>query len=297
MASNSIIIDLLDDVTEPFQRSKYLNLLLVYLHLRPAAVLEDFTMTKAENFVSLLDSLSLVTADDITAEKGAITGKPITKQLNLKEWSRWDSIIVSYKHINSDNWLDGRSNVEIGRFLGYCCATEANQYLSSEDPRLIIEVIENHYDEHVMSQVCQPSALDCVISVSGDVDKYNEVMRRNNIPLYFAVRVRMDAGTSRRLLAVVNNDDKYIQDNIWQYINDLYNYYFEETKFKDEDFVMQHYQLFKFLYRLAARNELVSETDASEDEFQLAEEQLLSSDNNPKRWRQILSQHHLLLDD
>ena len=79
MASSSVIIDLLDNVTEPFQRSKYLNLLLVYLRLWPAAVLEDFTIVKAENFVSLLDSLSLVAADGITVEEDIVTGRVTTK--------------------------------------------------------------------------------------------------------------------------------------------------------------------------------------------------------------------------
>lgn len=231
---------------EVLKRVSYLNILLVYMGLRPGAITDELTLEKVIEFIDYLKDFPELQSD---RDKG--------KELIVYELLNPIPIInvaVSYKDYNSFPL----SEEGFGRFLGYHCA-EHFEFNSFRGDRTFIHVIDNTNNLNVYTQFCDitikkgnkniisyDEALD---KIRDDVNYMNLTMEKFHLPFHFQLLIE-HAPSSNTLLSKINDLD-YVRDNISYYINDLYDWFCESTQFNDEQFIFQHYPLFKFIYILA----------------------------------------------
>lgn len=282
------IVDIINGRENKDEKIALINILLVYMGLRRGALLENVSLKDAKKFSSLLEKNK-----ELAWEHSSLYKFKIWKsKMN-------DNVFVSHFSYNEDNF----DNQTLGYFLGYRCATHVDT-ITNRERRSIIDVKENYYNVNIYSQYCNPEKKDksfisyqllddryetVLKEIAEDVEVMNTAMRKYQLPYNFSFEINIDPGLDERLENM--NNIQYIKDNIYYYINDLYNQYFSTSRFiTDENNIYKYHELFKFIYFIS-NNELWN-SNFEDIQFSSLEQKLFNS--NKKDWIDIIKNYSAL---
>jgi hypothetical protein len=125
---------------------------------------------------------------------------------------------------NPDNLVN---NFSIAKYLGFTC--KGHDFSNFYVPRIYVRYILND-GSNIISEVCEINKISKkqLEQIANDKSKsFNNVLNQYDVNVTFSVNI--DDGVNLRMEKLLQNDQKYILENIDEYDNDLANHYLADN--------------------------------------------------------------------
>ena len=157
--------------------------------------------------------------------------------------------IVSYRYFVTNKKIKGpTTDEEIGKLLGFECV--GHDYHLQDVPRVSFSIYEQNTDENIYTEVCEKDKIEdldeMIRKQEAKVKLWNEIIS-GVIPYEFQLEIK-ELLPSRDLYNNYENKH-YVIENIAEYLNLIYNDFYNESQFLNKDFLLANFNVFKFIMK------------------------------------------------
>lgn len=123
----------------------------------------------------------------------------------------------------------------LGNMLGFTCA--GHDFANLKKDRLILNIYINYkpknWEFSIITEVCEKNKIiedKLQEHAMKQIQKIQKVIDKYNLEMTIRYDIRKNDSVNTRMNALKNNNLEYIQTNIMEYINDLNNFWIENSK-------------------------------------------------------------------